>query len=109
MPRNARPRPGERPPWNPRGADGTWPASRQAPSRTLARGATPGTPAGPMPRSFVTGHWSRANPDPGGISLRASGRQTLAGVVAGRAELGEGAQVRGALPALDPPRQLAAD
>src|SRR5215471_9324559 len=36
--------PGERPPGTPRGADGAWPASRQAPSRVLARGATPEPP-----------------------------------------------------------------
>ncbi len=48
---------GDDPPGTPRGADGAWPASRQAPSRTLARGDTqfsgdtpdpdgPGTPRG---------------------------------------------------------------
>jgi len=45
--------PGERPPGTPRGADGAWPASRQAPSRTLTWGDTalsgghPRTPDGP--------------------------------------------------------------
>ena len=38
---------GDDPPGTPRGADGAWPASRQAPSRMLARGDDPpGTPRG---------------------------------------------------------------
>jgi N-acetyl-1-D-myo-inositol-2-amino-2-deoxy-alpha-D-glucopyranoside deacetylase len=38
---------GDAPPGTPRGADGAWPASRQAPSRELAWGdAPPGTPRG---------------------------------------------------------------
>jgi len=41
---------GDDPPGTPPGADGAWPASRQAPSRELARGDDPpGTPRGPAP------------------------------------------------------------
>jgi len=52
---------GERPPWNPRGADGAWPASRQAPSRVLAWGSDPWNPRGAEQlRAFLTRHrWRR--------------------------------------------------
>src|SRR5215469_12557501 len=50
---------GSDPPGTPRGADGAWPASRQAPSRMLARGGDPPEPPeGPRPHSSVTGPWA---------------------------------------------------
>jgi N-acetyl-gamma-glutamyl-phosphate reductase len=52
---------GSDPPGTPRGADGAWPASRQAPSRVLARGSDPPEPpGGPRPHDSVMA------PSPGG-------------------------------------------
>src|SRR5215471_15349528 len=49
---------GSDPPGTPRGADGAWPASRQAPSRMPARGGDPPEPPeGPRSRSSVTRPW----------------------------------------------------
>jgi hypothetical protein len=58
------------PPGTPRGADGAWPASRQAPSHVLARGDDPpGPPGGLRPGSSVTG--------PGPVAARRRGAARL--------------------------------
>ena len=59
---------GSDPPGTPRGADGAWPASRQAPSRVLAWGSTP-PPPGASPRTHGPG-------TPGGLRPCWSGRRS---------------------------------
>jgi len=49
---------GSDPPEPPGGADGAWPASRQAPSRGLARGDPPEPPLVSASRDCVAGGWA---------------------------------------------------
>src|SRR5215472_2283277 len=81
---------GSDPPGTPRGADGAWPASRQAPSRMPARGGDPPEPPeGPRSRSSVTRPWplwmrrSLAAPLAAGVVLTAPSAVSAA-VAAGR-------------------------